>query len=199
MTNCELEVSVRSAVWPVRLNAVVAGIIQANIEEIGMPAWTDEEQALAKTLQAKAGKPVTGLVEKVTKGQHVTKPIPASNDCGDVSWKVPMGRVLFPSNVPSLGFHHWSAGSALATSIAHKGAMVGTKALGMSVLDYFLDAGDLMVRTKQSFREEIGDTKYHTLLPEDQKPPLDLNRHEMEKFRNLMEPHYLKVRPTIVA
>ena len=199
MTNCELEVSVRSAVWPVRLNEVVAEVIQKNIEAIGMPAWTDEEQALARELQSKAGKPVTGLVEHVSESLRVTKPAASSNDCGDVSWKVPMGRVWFPSNVPSLGFHHWSAGSVLATSIAHKGAVAGAKALGASVLDYFLDEGRLMARTKSSFGKEIGDTKYRSLLPEGQKPPVELNRPEMEKFRSLMEPHYLNKRPAIVA
>ena len=65
--------------------------------------------------------------------------IAASNDCGDVSWKVPMGRIWFPGNVPHLPFHHWTAGAPLATSIAHKGGLAGAKALAASVIEYFQD------------------------------------------------------------
>src|SRR4029079_11094735 len=85
--------------------------------------------------------------------------IAASNDCGDVSWKVPMGRVWFPSNVPHVAFHHWAAGAALTTSIAHKGAVAGAKALAASVLDFFIDR-DLIAQTKATFKQEIGTTIY---------------------------------------
>ena len=136
MTNCELEVNVRSAVWPVRLNHTMAETIQKNVEAIGMPVWSEEEQSFAKALQKGAGVPVAGLRTHVTPIEGPTPQIPASNDCGDVSWKVPMARVWFPGNVPNLAFHHWSAGAALATSIAHKGAVAGVKALATSVIDY---------------------------------------------------------------
>ena len=77
-----------------------------------------------------------GLYTEVPPLTGPTKQIAASNDCGDVSWKVPMGRVWFPANVPHLPFHHWTAGAALATAIAHKGGEVGAKALAASVIDY---------------------------------------------------------------
>ena len=92
MANCEFDVDVRSAVWPVRLNQTIAEVIQQNIEAIGMPAWTEQEQIFAKTLQKEAGVDDCGLNTKIT---HITGPtvqLPASNDCGDVSWRVPMGR-----------------------------------------------------------------------------------------------------------
>jgi aminobenzoyl-glutamate utilization protein B len=84
-----------------------------------------------------------------------------------------MGRVWFPSNVPNLPFHHWSAGAALATSIAHKGAVAGVKALTTSVIDY-LQKPDLLSRTKESFKREIGGVVYEPLLPTNQQPPVEL-------------------------
>ena len=199
MTNCEVDIDVRTAVWPVRLNETMAKVIQANTEAIGVPAWTEDEIAFAKALQVKAGKPQVGLVMAVSKVDGPRQPISASNDSGDVSWKVPMARVGYPGNIPGVTFHHWTAGAALTTSIAHKGAAMGAKILGASVLDYFADTGDLLERTKQTFKAEIGDTVFQTLLPKDQKPPVELNRSEMEKYRPLMEPHYLKERPVILA
>ena len=196
MTNCELDVNVRSAVWPVRLNQTMAETIQKNVEAIGMPVWTDAEQNFAKALQKQAGVTACGLRTHVTPVDGPTPQIPASNDCGDVSWKVPMARVWFPGNVPNLAFHHWSAGAALATSIAHKGAVAGVKALATSVIDY-LQQPELLVQTKASFKREIGDVVYKPLLPDSQRPPVELNRAEMEKYRQEMERHYVRERPVI--
>jgi aminobenzoyl-glutamate utilization protein B len=194
MANCELDVNVRAAVWPVRLNQTVAEVIQRNVEAIGMPQWTADEQDFAKTLQKGANVTASGLRMAVKPLEGPSPQIAASNDCGDVSWKVPMGRVWFPSNVPHVAFHHWAAGAALTTSIAHKGAVAGAKALAASVLDFFIDR-DLVAHTKATFKQEIGDVIYKPLLPDDQRPPVDLNRAEMEKYRSFMERHYVKERP----
>ena len=48
-----------------------------------------------------------------------------------------MAKFYFPANVPNLNFHHWAAGAALATSIAHKGAVAGAKALAAAVIECF--------------------------------------------------------------
>jgi len=198
MANCELTVGVRAAVWPVRLNQTIAEVIQRNAEAVGMPEWTLEEQAFARTLQLRANMPQIGLRPATTPLTGPTAQIAASNDCGDVSWKVPMGRVWFPGNVPHLPFHHWTAGAPLATSIAHKGGVVGAKALAMSVVDYLKNPA-LVAETKASFAREIGDTVYRPLLPADQRAPADLNAALMEKFRPQMEAHYVAERPVFVA
>ena len=131
-----VETSIMAGVWPVRGNETIARTIQSNIEAAGMPVWNAEEQDFARALQKGAGKPQTGLHGSVTPLTGPCEPIMASNDCGDVSWVVPMGRVWFPGNIPHAAFHHWSAGAALTTSIAHKGAVAGAKALSASALDF---------------------------------------------------------------
>ena len=198
MTNCEVEVHVRAAVWPVRFNQTIAEVIQRNVEAIGVPQWTEDEQDFARKLQRGAGVREDGLRTAVQPLTGPTKQIAASNDCGDVSWKVPMGRVWFPSNVPHLPFHHWTAGAALATSIAHKGGVVGAKALAASVIDY-LSVPGLVDETRASFAREIGDVTYQPLIPADQRAPADLNAVLMEKFRPAMEAHYPKERPEFRA
>jgi aminobenzoyl-glutamate utilization protein B len=194
MTDCQLDVDVRAAVWPVRLNQTIAEVIQSNVEAIGMPSWTDEEQTFARSLQRQAGVPEIGLRRSVDRLEGPAMQIAASNDCGDVSWKVPMGRVWFPGNVPHLPFHHWTAGAPLATSIAHKGGLAGAKALSASVLEFFRD-GDLLARTKATFSQELANTVYKPLLPDDQRVPAHLNRALMEQFRPLMEAHYVVDEP----
>jgi aminobenzoyl-glutamate utilization protein B len=83
-----------------------------------------------------------------------------------------------------------SAGVALAHSIGHKGALAGAKAFAATALDCFLNPG-LVDEAKQTFAEEIGATRFTSLLPEGRKPPLDLNRDVIERFRPQMREHYL--------
>jgi aminobenzoyl-glutamate utilization protein B len=197
MTGCTVETSIRAAVWPVRLNRTVAETIQRNIDAVGMPAWTAGEQAFARELQRAAGKKDDGLRPSATPFSSTSRQIAASNDCGDISWKVPMGRVWFPANVPGLPFHHWSAGAALATSIAHRGGIAGAKALAATAIDYLTDAA-LLARTEKSFCEEIGGTRYAPLIALNQSPPTTLNAGIMERYRVDMERFYPAVSPVFV-
>jgi hypothetical protein len=42
-----------------------------------------------------------------------------------------------------------------------------------------------VAEAKRTFAEEISGTEYAPLLPAEQRPPVDLNRAMMEKFRPL--------------
>ena len=75
-------------------------------------------------------------------------------------------------------------------SIAHKGAVIGTKVMAGSILD-LLTSPELRTAAKKQFDEDTKDTKYFSLLPPDAKPPLDLNREMMEKHRPEMRKFYL--------
>lgn len=198
MADCEMTTNIRAASWPVRLNRVVADVLQKSAEAVAMPEWTDEELAFAREVQKEAGIPQDGLRMKVE--PMTQRPmIPAGNDSGDISWKVPMGRLMFPTNIPRTTFHHWTAGAALTTSIAHKGAEAGAKALAMSAIAFFED-GELVKAARETFAEEIGDTVYSPLLAPGQIPPSeDTNRALMERFRPEMEKHYVKDAPVFAS
>jgi aminobenzoyl-glutamate utilization protein B len=198
MANCEVETSIMAGVWPVRGNETVARAIEANIQAASMPVWDAREQDFARALQKGAGKPQIGLRDTITPLNGPCEPIMASNDCGDVSWVVPMGRVWFPANIPHATFHHWSAGAALTTSIAHKGAVAGAKALAASALD-FLTSPEAVAEAWRTFKAETEGVEYKSLLPATQKPPVELNRALMERYRPLMEPHYLQGAPDFVT
>ncbi len=103
---------------------------------------------------------------------------------------MPHGRISFPSNVSGTIGHHWTAAIIPATSIATKGEVAGAKVLAASVVD-LLTNPDRVAAAKKLHDEEIGG-KYATLLPADAKPPVDLNKEEMAKYREQMRPHYFK-------
>ncbi len=97
-----------------------------------------KSRAWSMSFKAKLKIKPTGMPSKITPLKECVQSVSA-NDSGEVSWVVPTGLITFPSNIPGVSYHHWSAGVSLATSIAHKGAVAGAKAMAASALDLFLD------------------------------------------------------------
>ena len=193
MTGTTYDVEYVASAWPQIGNKVIAGAIQKNIEQVGLPQWTPEEIQFAKDFQHARGVKEVGLS---------TQPPPlgtrpqssSSNDNGDVTWNVPTGLMNFPASVPGILYHHWAAGVTPTSSIAHKGMVIGAKVLAASVLD-LMTSPELRADAKKQFDSDTQDTKYFTLMPPEAKPPLDLNRAMMEQFRPAMAKFYLNEHP----
>ena len=194
MTETTFSVEIMSAVWPSRANQTAAEVIHKNIELVGMPEWSQKEQALAKELQTKREVKAEGLVTGVSGLSGPSRQGTSANDSGDLTWLVPTGRLTFPSNIPGIAAHHWAAGVAPATSIAHKGAVAGAKVLAASAMDFFTNAL-LLSEAQKTFKEEVAGIEFKSLLPADQQPPLSLNREIMDRFRPLMRKDYLSEKP----
>lgn len=193
MTDTTVETEIISAVWPVRGNQTLAELFQREIERVGPPSWSSEEDALARAVQAKVKVPVEGLKRDLDPLKPAVQKA-AANDAGDISWKVPMVKFYFPGSIPNVNFHHWAAGVPLATSIAHKGALAGAKVMSAAIIECLKNPARV-ADAQRSFRQEIAGVEYRPLLPAEQKPPVDLNRAMMEKYRPLMAKHYLTEKP----
>lgn len=194
-TNTTMKEHLLAASWPVRGNQTMAEVTQRNVELVGVPEWTGDEQALARELQRKANVEVEGLKTEPAPMLGPTVQLPSGNDCGDISWVVPMTRISFPSNIPNIGYHHWAAGVVLATSIAHKGAVAGTKALAASVVEFLQDP-ELVVEAKRTFASEIAGVEYEPIIPLHQDPPIERNAEAMARWRPAQRAHYLDRKPT---
>ena len=150
MTGTTWKEHVLAACWPTRDNVTMAEVVQSNIELVGMPEWTEEEQALARRIQKVAGGRETGLRLEISPLREARQGT-SSNDSGDITWSVPHGRITFPANVQGVPGHHWAAAIAEATSIAHKGSVAGAKVLAGSVVD-LLTKPDLIPEARKTFR-----------------------------------------------
>ena len=189
MTGTTYDMQINAAAWPQLANKAIAGAIQANIDAVGMPQWSADEETFAKKFQEAMGTPVVGLKRQVTPlgGRPQTA---ASNDNGDVTWVVPTGAINFPASVPGINYHNWQAGVTPTMSIAHKGMVVGAKVMADSLLD-LLTSAELREKARAEWQEETTRTKYFPVLPADAKPPLELNRAMMEQYRPAMRKFYL--------
>src|SRR5690606_37157778 len=126
----EVTERILSASWPFYGNRELAELLQQNIELVGMPECAAEDQQFAKAYQKAMGVEATGMPVEVRPLRHATVPGPGSSDAGDVTWQAPYVRLSFPSKpAGELAGHHWSAGIATATPLAHKGIAAGSKAV----------------------------------------------------------------------
>jgi aminobenzoyl-glutamate utilization protein B len=194
MTGTELlPTKVLGAAWPQHFNRTVAEVTHANIRQVGMPAWSDADQALAKALQKELGSKEQGLNVKVA--EKLQGPVQdnrggGSDDIGDISWNVPTLTLRFPSNIPGLPGHNWANAVAMATPIAHKGATAGAKVQAMTMLDLVLEPS-LVEQAWTYFRDvQTKEVKYEPLIRPEDTPAIALNQAVMEKYRSEMRKYY---------
>jgi aminobenzoyl-glutamate utilization protein B len=176
------------ASWPRHYNKVLAETLQTNIEQVGLPQWTDDDDRFARAVQRAAGGEPTGL--RTQPAKITVNPFsPGTDDIGDVSWVVPTVQLRYPANLANLPGHHWANAMTMATPIAHKGVVAGAKVVAATVLDLLLRP-ELIAETKRYFAEQTQAQKYQPFIGAEEKPPIDLNQAAMDKFRPLMQPFY---------
>ena len=65
MTDTTFTSRLLGSAWPGHFNRPIAEAMQENIKKVGMPAWSEDDQTLAKGLQKELKQPVRGLTTRV--------------------------------------------------------------------------------------------------------------------------------------
>ncbi len=180
-------VVVLTAVHQRHSNKGMAEAIQRNIELVGQPQWTEEEHNFAKSLQKELGAKETGFPVKV-KGLEQPSGVQVgggSSDVGEVTLIAPTATLNFPGGVPGEIGHHWSTVTSGYGSAAWKGLNTGAKVMAASALD-LLTNPKLLAEIRKEFDDYSKDHPYKSFLPEGAKPPLNLNKQLMDKYRDAM-------------
>jgi aminobenzoyl-glutamate utilization protein B len=195
MTDTKLDtVRVLGSAWDGYFSKPIAEATYENIKRVGLPTWSDDDQALARAVQAEVGAPQTGLRSEVAKLRGSEKLENwmggGSDDIGDVSWNVPTVTLRYPSNIPGLPGHMWANAIAMATPIAHKGAVAGAKVQALTLLD-LLTQPQIIADAWTFFRDvQTKDVKYKSFLAPTDQPPTFLNADIMAKYRPEMRKYY---------
>jgi len=204
MTDTSYTSRLLGSAWPGYFNRPIAEDMQENINKVGLPQWSDDDQALAKGMQKELKQPIRGLATRLQtfrppqpppadggegEGQGPGPTGGGSDDIGDVSWQVPTVTLRFPSNMPGGPGHNWANGISMATPIAHKGVVAGAKVQAMTMLDILVHP-DLVAKAWDYFNVQTKEVKYKSFLRPDDKPAIWLNKETMEKFRPEMQKFY---------
>jgi aminobenzoyl-glutamate utilization protein B len=203
MTDTSYTSRVLGTAWPGFFNKPIAEDMQKNIDVVGMPVWSEDDQKLAKALQHELKVKEMGLrmkpsapknfEPKVDDDSEESMNMPmggGSDDIGDVSWNVPTVVLRFPSNIQAGPGHNWANGVSMATPIAHKGATAGAKVEALTMLD-ILTNPDLTTSAWDYFKNvQTKKEQYKPLISDKDVPAIWLNESIMAKYRPEMRKYY---------
>ncbi|QMV20279.1 amidohydrolase [Granulicella sp. 5B5] len=195
MTDTTWDSTLIGTAWPGFFNKPIAEETTANAKLVGLPKWSNDDETLAKALQHELKVPEKGLADKL---DELKTPKEAadyygggSDDIGDISWNVPTIVLRYPSNIPNLPGHSWANGIAMATPIAHKGAVAGAKVQALTLFDLMTEP-KLLADAKAYFVENqtTKDAHYIPFLRATDKPSIFLNKAIMDKYRPELKKYY---------
>ena len=206
MTDTTYTSRLLGSAWPGYFNKPIAEAMYANIQKVGLPQWSDDDQVLAKGLQKELKVKVTGLASKIPElkpprseeqaadeggeGGNIGPTGGGSDDIGDISWNVPTVTLRYPSNIPGGPGHNWANGVSMATPIAYKGVIAGAKVQAMTMLDILLRP-ELAEQARDYFvNVQTKDRKYQSFLRPADQPAIWLNEKTMETYRPRMKALY---------
>lgn len=182
-TKTQVSERILSGSWPFNGNKALAELVTKNIKLVGMPKWSADDEAFARSFQKAMGAPIEGLPTEIDELKSDRQGA-STSDAGDISWNVPYIRMYIPAKPEgALANHHWSAGIGPATPIAHKGIAAGAKALAASMIDMIVDPTALPT-IKTDFQQQLAKwPTWKTLIPAGATPPIYLNTEEMARYR----------------
>lgn len=192
MTGTSWARRILGSAWPSHGNEALARAMYANIEAVGMPQWSEDDQGYAKAVQDAVGSPPIGLRTEIGElsGPVETVGSGPSDDIGAVMWTVPTVRLSYPANIAGTTIHNWQAALAEATPIAHKGALTGAKVTALTALDLLLEP-KLVEAAKTYFTDvQTKDVQYFPFEGDGDVPSIHLNAETDARYRSLQEAFY---------
>ncbi len=200
MTDTKVTSKILGTAWPGHFNKPLAQVMQKNIERVGMPKWSEDDEKLAIAVQKllespekdMKGNPIHGM-NKIIDTLEGSVPFSwggGSDDIADISWAVPTIVLRYPANIDGTKGHHWGDAIAMATPIAHKGSLAGAKATALTLVDLFTNTKIVTDAKEYYTNVQTKNTKYTPFLSASDPAPIYLNKEIMDRYREKMKPFY---------
>lgn len=166
------KVSLITGVHECLMNRPLQEVVQSNLELVGGPGLTDEEQAFGRELQRFLEVEEKGFVGEVQPLADAVQPTEGgSTDVCEVSHIVPEVGFGVTTAAAGIPWHSWATTACHATTGGLKGAVVASKVIALTAAQMLSDP-DLLAAAKRDFAERTGGRRYQSPIPADQPPPL---------------------------
>ncbi|MET0299883.1 MAG: amidohydrolase [Flavitalea sp.] len=200
MTGTKVTHRLLGTAWPGSFNKPIAESVYKNILTVGLPVWDSADQQFARAVQklvnapkkTPRGEPIDGLAKKL---DTLAGPVQfsmggGSDDIADIAWNVPTVVVRYPSNIPGTPGHNWADAIAMATPVAHKGVIAGSKVVAATLIDMLTNPA--IIKDAWEFHRNVQtkDIKYKSFVEATDKPAIHLNKEIMNEYKPLLEKYY---------
>ena len=191
MTKTEMKPEFFEGIYNVIPNRTIAELIVKNMREIRLPKYSEEDwkfaQKIAKTItpemkiaQLKKSKR-PGWEKLVDKLMDDEIPDPwgegeishGSTDVADVSWKAPTVEFETATWVLGTPGHSWQNVAQSAVGLGHNSLIFSAKIMAATSLNLLMNE-EVLNKAKEEHRRRIGNKKYKSPIPPENKPPLDV-------------------------
>jgi aminobenzoyl-glutamate utilization protein B len=171
-TRTEVQVTLLTGAHEYNLNRPLQEAMWANLQAVGAPKFTADEQAFGRQLQEFLGTKVTGLADTLRPLAATPQPPSGgSTDVAEVSWITPTVGVSVVTAPESVPWHSWATAAYHGTPGAVKGAWVAARVMALTGVDLFTDA-ELRQRARAAFLAKTGGEPYRSPIPAGQRPPV---------------------------
>lgn len=173
-------------------NFTLCEVMQKNMEEAGLPIYTDEEYAYLKKINdtvsekrniledaasmlGKGGREIMARCKGKSFYDFVVPFFPinhvlsSSTDVGDVSFVCPLAQVATATASANTPVHSWQLTSQGKSSVAHKGMLFAGTIIGGSVID-MMEAPEILKKAREEWRERLEEQPYTCPIPKEVKP-----------------------------
>lgn len=173
-------------------NRVLEKLMYEVMEEVGVPAYTEEEYRLGEAYRKTAGDgPDTGFEDvmedhllpenrkflKSHRGDrlydfivpyepvHLVKAGGGSTDVGDVSWQCPTVQINTAVWAPKSPGHSWQVVAQGKSSIAHKGMLYAARCMALGAMKA-MESPEILREAAKELQEELNGQTYIPVPPE---------------------------------
>jgi aminobenzoyl-glutamate utilization protein B len=154
------------------INRPLQEAMQRNLDLVGPPPFTDEDQAFARELQQFIGIDQAGLVQEIKPlADKEEPPTGGSTDVAEVSYITPTVGFDMTTAAAGIPWHSWATAASHGTDGAVRAAVTAAKVIAVMGVDMLTDRG-LLERAREFFLEETGGRPYEPPIPVDQAPPV---------------------------
>jgi aminobenzoyl-glutamate utilization protein B len=177
-TRTDHKVTLITGVHEMNLNRPLQVAMQANLELVGAPQFSEQYQTFARELQQSLGLEEKGLNTEIKPLADEPEPVSGgSTDVAEVSYIAPTVSVRVTSAAAGVPWHSWATAASHGTEGAVRSAEIAAKVLALTGVDMLTDP-ELMAKAREYFLEKTEGRSYVSPIPVDQKPPLPTTTSE---------------------
>ena len=166
------EVYLTTGVHEMNLNRPLQEAMQANLELVGAPPFTEEDQAFAQELQKFIGIDEIGLAQEIKPLADEAEPtFGGSTDVAEVSQVTPTVGFSMVTAAAGIPWHSWAATASHGTEGSVRATVAAAKVIALMGVDLLTDS-DLLEEAKAFYMEKTGGAPYRSPIPVNQAPPV---------------------------